>query len=404
MAVAAMCAGRVSGSLPRACRTGTVYGRRRTNPSRIPLRVHAPLAALCAAQADGNQGFHSRCVTSVSEAIQVDGVTTSARSPSLSRLCDLAAEVVSTRGDMLDVDAEEMRDPAHYAFQSAYKKDDREGGGRCGFSNWLVRDVVMVGRYPFCDPTKGGPSEQESRAHLRRVLQAGVTTFVCLQDELPPQDISAPAAWPQSGISLRDHPSFLTWTDDAYEMRFPNNFLPYGTAVVEECESLGVSKIPEFLYYPIEDMSVPESIQLCCILEELLTRLQEDASACLYVHCWGGRGRAGVVGACMLALLRPSLTPAEVLSYTQIGYSSREDSVGAYVNTQSPQTPEQRAFVHDFATRLRSPKSARATEEVRRLNLDSSTSRGVVRKALGQRVAERRRGLPNLRREAHGSS
>ena len=40
----------------------------------------------------------------------------------------------------------------------------------------------------------------------------------------------------------------------------------------------------------------------------------------LYLHCWGGRGRAGLVGACLLSLLRPELDGAAVLDTVQRAY------------------------------------------------------------------------------------
>lgn len=47
------------------------------------------------------------------------------------------------------------------------------------------------------------------------------------------------------------------------------------------------------------------SLPCCCAcrLDEIVADLQarvEDGQV-LYLHCWGGRGRAGLVGACFLA-------------------------------------------------------------------------------------------------------
>merc|ERR1711879_782293 len=97
-------------------------------------------------------------------------------------------------------------------------------------------------------------------------------------------------------------------------------------------------------------MGVPTWDQLLCILESLLLHLQDRG--CLYIHCWGGLGRAGLLGACTLALLRPELGPEEVLICTQVGYDSR--SAGAQLaGRRSPQTWQQRDLVRDFTLQLR---------------------------------------------------
>ena len=81
-----------------------------------------------------------------------------------------------------------------FAFDSAYTKD----GQPRGWANWLVDGRLMLGQYPHCQPAEPGPSEDDARAHLRRVRAAGVDCFACLQAELPPQD--AAEAWPAGGV------------------------------------------------------------------------------------------------------------------------------------------------------------------------------------------------------------
>jgi len=40
-------------------------------------------------------------------------------------------------------------------------------------------------------------------------------------------------------------------------------------------------------------------------LNEIVTNLQERLTRgdCIYLHCWGGRGRVGTVAACLLAAM-----------------------------------------------------------------------------------------------------
>uniref|UniRef100_A0A061QMY2 Tyrosine specific protein phosphatases domain-containing protein n=1 Tax=Tetraselmis sp. GSL018 TaxID=582737 RepID=A0A061QMY2_9CHLO len=66
----------------------------------------------------------------------------------------------------------------------------------------------------------------------------------------------------------------------------------------------------------------------------------------VYLHCWGGRGRAGVVGACYLVKAF-GVSAEEALQRVQLAYDTRRDS-----QRLSPETNEQRQFVHDFAARL----------------------------------------------------
>ena len=72
------------------------------------------------------------------------------------------------------------------------------------------------------------------------------------------------------------------------------------------------------------------------------------------MHCWGGRGRAGLVGACLLALLHPGLDAAAVLDAVQRAYDSRSGA-GAMPSAlkRSPQTERQRALVRSFVSSVR---------------------------------------------------
>ncbi|MGV3662030.1 MAG: protein-tyrosine phosphatase family protein [Prosthecobacter sp.] len=51
--------------------------------------------------------------------------------------------------------------------------------------------------------------------------------------------------------------------------------------------------------HPIQDLSVPNPAQMTVILNEIDTALSRGG--CVYVHCWGGRGRTGTVIGCWLA-------------------------------------------------------------------------------------------------------
>lgn len=248
----------------------------------------------------------------------------------MQELVDLAARVRQIRPP----GTWQIDDASEYRFPSSYKRGD---GSLRGFCNWLAKQSgLMVGRYPFTDPTPGGPTLEEGRMHLRRILdEAGVTTFVCLQMEIPSQSDSA--LWPRGGIPLND--PFL-------RDRFPGAFGCYA----HEATMLAPNSPLNFISCGIEDLGLPDDSQLLGLLKKLLLCLSHGET--LYVHCWGGRGRAGLIGGCLLSLLQPQLSPTEVLKVVQAGYDSRQGSeIGEL--SRSPQTWEQRDFLHKFVKKVR---------------------------------------------------
>lgn len=84
---------------------------------------------------------------------------------------------------------------------------------------------------------------------------------------------------------------------------------------------------------PIRDFSVPTREELIAILDEIDAEL--DSGGVVYVHCWAGCGRTGVVVGCWL--VRHGADPAEALRRIA-------DARGL----GCPQTLEQRTFVLDW--------------------------------------------------------
>ena len=83
-----------------------------------------------------------------------------------------------------------------------------------------------------------------------------------------------------------------------------------------------------------------------------------QAKDVVYLHCWGGRGRAGTVGACLYLMLRykdgasfdVNAATQEALALVQRGYDTRVGEDGG--GSRSPETEEQREFVRAFASEL----------------------------------------------------
>ena len=133
-------------------------------------------------------------------------------------------------------------------------------------ANWLVPGRVLLGRYP----TSGRGSAEARVAALRE--EALIDTFVCLQSELPPQDSGAPN---------------------------PSGFEPYA----ELAAAARPESPPQFAHFGIDDMRPADSLEaLAEACHDLKSRVV--SGEVLYIHCWGGRGRTGIVAAPARAALR----------------------------------------------------------------------------------------------------
>ena len=203
------------------------------------------------------------------------------------------------------------------------------------FANWLRAPgcagaegggSVMVGRYPFVEPSSKGPfadagprAPEVGRENLRALLGADIDTFVCLQDELPPQ-----GEMPAGGIG-----GFLRYDEEVAALAKEAGGDPSGL---------------EFVKFSIVDMSVPTQDYLAEIVADLEERVRQGRN--LYIHCWGGRGRAGTVGAALMAALYEA-DGSEILELVQAGYSSR-----GFDDYKSPETMDQLRTVHRFVQRL----------------------------------------------------
>ncbi|GLC38184.1 hypothetical protein PLESTB_001090400 [Pleodorina starrii] len=216
------------------------------------------------------------------------------------------------------------------------------------FANWLIPGNVLLGRYPYVEPSRCLRREQGEQ-QLQRILDTGVTTFVSLQAELPPQE----------KMTLAGKNGFLPYKATADLIRSAIN----GPPPMEIVEGLrnpmldkflparkrhGVSYNPvelQFVHFPIVDLGLPNGSELPSLIRDLERRLA--AGEKLYIHCWGGRGRAGTVGACLLAQLY-DLPAAECLERIQRAFDTRQDG-----GRRSPETEEQVAFVEEYVKALK---------------------------------------------------
>eukprot|EP01026_Neomeris_dumetosa_P022316 TRINITY_DN19249_c0_g2_i1.p1 TRINITY_DN19249_c0_g2~~TRINITY_DN19249_c0_g2_i1.p1 ORF type:complete len:254 (-),score=8.52 TRINITY_DN19249_c0_g2_i1:392-1153(-) len=185
------------------------------------------------------------------------------------------------------------------------------------FANWVIKGRLMLGRYPYVEPSRCRLS-QVGKKQLDKILSQNIDTFVCLQEELPPQQKLRPTG--------------------------KRGFLPYDAYCKIVAGEKNFEREMLFLHYPIVDLDIPSQRQMEGLVSEMIELLQEGRN--IYLHCWGGRGRAGTVGACLLAKLY-GVSTVEALARIQRAFDTRRDG-----GRQSPETKEQRVFVNCFVSNL----------------------------------------------------
>ena len=216
-----------------------------------------------------------------------------------------------------------------------------------GFCNWLIPNLIMIGQYPGMTPETNGPTSNECRLHIQSIVQvAQISLFCCLQTEVPSQDDGA-------GWSKGEGWDEVYLEPESLRREFPRPFTRYGPLA----QSFAESQLT-FLHHPIEDLSVPSSNGgLLSLLSELIQHSEIDNHTAIYLHCWGGRGRAGLVGCCLASLFFPELSSTEILDWIQSGYRARSGAQSMHDGLmRSPQTEAQRLFVREFVEAVHSIK------------------------------------------------
>ena len=162
---------------------------------------------------------------------------------------------------------------------------------------WVVPGRFAAGEYP------GAKNREDAADKLRALLRAGVDHFVDLTE--------------------------------------PHELVPYSEIAEEEATRLGRSVRHERRSIP--DVSVPSSPStMVGTLDTIDAALDEGKT--VYVHCWGGVGRTGTVVGCWL--VRHGMTGDEALAQVAEWWLGVEK---AHRRPESPETPEQCAYVRDWA-------------------------------------------------------
>lgn len=166
-------------------------------------------------------------------------------------------------------------------------------------SYWLIPDRVVCGEYPLdfdhCENEEG----------MAAILKAGVRSFVNLtqEGELPLYDDLAKST--AGGLDI-------------------------------DPDSL------EFHRHSIPDGKVPETREaMSSILATIHESLAQDKP--VYIHCYGGRGRTGTVGGCLISEIE-SCDGATALARLVERWQANANSE----YSESPESEEQRDFIRNW--------------------------------------------------------
>jgi len=158
-------------------------------------------------------------------------------------------------------------------------------------SYWVEEGRFLAGEHA------GSFSPESTRVRFNAFLKAGINTFVDLTQ--------------------------------------PNELPSYESILMQEAQEWGLRG--SYHRFAIYDHSVPSKETMKIILDTIDIALHNGSS--VYVHCWGGVGRTGVVVGCYL--IRHGLTPQAALERVQKLFKTRPQT---YFPT-SPETREQFEFV-----------------------------------------------------------
>ena len=164
-------------------------------------------------------------------------------------------------------------------------------------SYWVVPGRFLAGAYP------GSVNPKEAREKISALIHSGIRSIINLMEE-----------------------------DEVNNNGEP--FSPYEGLFLQMGKTPGLDLT--FKRIPIKDTDVPTPHDMNCILNEIDSSLSTDRP--VYVHCWGGKGRTGVVVGCYL--VRQGLSGHEALE--KIKDLRRYEAEG-YL--PSPQTTSQREMV-----------------------------------------------------------
>ena len=165
-------------------------------------------------------------------------------------------------------------------------------------SYWVVPRSLLAGAYP------GDPDPTKHNEKVELLIGAGIRTFVNLMEE-----------------------NESNWAGKP--------FVPYQDLAVKLCPEVTCVR------YPIQDLSTPPVTQMASVLNVIDSSVKVGKP--VYVHCWGGVGRTGMVIGCWL--LRHGLAEPSNVLVTLMWLRKQDRERG---NRASPETDKQQGFVRHW--------------------------------------------------------
>jgi protein-tyrosine phosphatase len=168
-------------------------------------------------------------------------------------------------------------------------------------SYWVIPGKFLAGAYP------GSIDSEEAKEKIKALIHSGIRSVINLMEK---DEVDG------SG----------------------NLFSPYEEAFLEMGKAFALNLTCQ--RFPIKDLNVPSPLSMNRILNEIDSSLSKDRP--VFVHCWGGRGRTGMVVCCYL--VRTGLSGQEALE--KIKDLRQFEPTG---HRPSPETNEQRKLVISWA-------------------------------------------------------
>jgi len=168
-----------------------------------------------------------------------------------------------------------------------------------GRTYWVVQDKLLAGAYP------GRPTEAEHLAQLQSLFDAGMRTFINLQEE---------------GETNKSGQTFVRYHGDLRDI------------AAKRDDTISHQR------FPIPDGGVTSVDRMRCILDAIDLSLAGNRS--VYVHCFGGMGRTGTTICCWL-LRHAHVDRGNVLSVlTRLRQADKERA-----SWKAPENENQESFV-----------------------------------------------------------
>jgi protein-tyrosine phosphatase len=175
-----------------------------------------------------------------------------------------------------------------------------------GNTYWVVPLKLLAGEYP------GDEDSVKTRKKIKQFLAAGIRHFIDL-------------------------------TELHEKNRSLLELVPYDAILAEEAQNSGIETTYQRL--SIRDNSVPsDSEHLAEILLAIDSRIREEGA--VYLHCWGGIGRTGLVVACWMQ--EHGRTSDDALAELSAKWSTVEK---IYRKPESPETQSQLSWIKSWAQR-----------------------------------------------------